>query len=125
MKLAKLIILTLSFTITVAIPVQARPVSRHYGDSQHARAHIDNQLERRIDQIQLRINYSHANKSLNDQEYNRVQFGLNSIKLDMRSMKHRNSGRLTNDQRRMLETRLDRLNRQIHWLRRSDKRRPF
>ena len=82
-------------------------------------------LDRRMDWIQQRISRGRADGSLDRREAWRAQRSLDSIKSDARRMRMRHHGWLSGSDRDALQTRLDRLNDRLHWLRNNDERRPW
>lgn len=136
MKLSTLAILAASGVIAAATPVMAQPYGGYHDRGDHY-DHGDRgdrgrdegprawDLSRRIDWLQRRIDRGREDGSLDRHEAYRVQSALDEIRHDMRRMERRNGGYLDGRQRDMLDGRLDRLNDQIHWLRRNDDRRPW
>ena len=82
-------------------------------------------IDRRIDWMQHRVDRGRDDGSLDRREAWRVQGQLDDIRQDARRMRRHNGGWLRGDQRDMLNSRLDRLNDQIRWLRHNDERRPW
>jgi hypothetical protein len=82
-------------------------------------------LDRRIDWLQTRINRGRDDGSLDRREARRAQRSLDSIRSDERRMKWRRHGWLNDGDRAALQSRLDQLNDQLHWLRHNDERRPW
>jgi hypothetical protein len=83
------------------------------------------ELDRRLDWMQERINRGRADGSLDGREARRVQHELIRIRRDERMLRARGGGRLAPPDRMMLQSRLDRLNDQIRWLRHNGERRPW
>lgn len=87
---------------------------------------VAQELDRRIDWMQRRIDRGRQDGSLDRGEAWRIQGQLDQIRQDSRRMRQHNGGNwLRGDQRDRLTARLNRLNDQIHWLRRNDDRRPW
>jgi hypothetical protein len=83
-------------------------------------------IDRRIDWMQKRINRGRDDGSLDRREAWRAQGQLDLIRSDAARMRAHNGGNwLRGDQRDRLNNRLNRLNDQLHWLRRNDERRPW
>lgn len=70
----------------------------------------------RIQFLQDRVDRGVADGSLDRREAHRVDRELNGVRRWVHEM-HMDQGRLTPGQRDRVQTRLDRISRQIHWLR--------
>jgi hypothetical protein len=83
------------------------------------------EINRRMRWLQERISRGRANGSLDRGEFRRVQMELNRIRHDDDAARAANHGHVPPAVRADLESRLDRLSDQIHWLRNNTERRPW
>jgi hypothetical protein len=128
MRLVTLAILAAAGTIAAGAPAMAQPDHYGhggYGDRGRGEGPRAMDLNGRIDWMQRRIDRGRDDGSLDRREVYRVQSALDGIRRDMRRMERRSGGVLRGYQRDELQGRLDRLNDQMHWLRRNDERRPW
>jgi hypothetical protein len=82
-------------------------------------------IERREQWMADRIDRGVADGSLDRREAYRVHAELRSIRREEDHMRMRHEGRLSEDDRIVLENRLDDLSHQIHWLREHNERAPW
>lgn len=138
MRRATLAILAAAGAIAIASPVLAQPDNHDHGwRPGYDRGREDGprggprggprsyDLDQRIDWLQRRIDRGRDDGSLDRREIYRVQGALDDIRRDKRRMERNNYGHLRGYQRDELQSRLDRVNDQIRWLRRNDDARPW
>lgn len=96
----------------------AQPYPAHNGWDANAfwRGAPDSPRER-IEFLQRRIDKGIADGSLNRREGRSARNELNNIRRTAMRMHRRDGGRLSPDQRAMIQSRLDDLSRRIHWAR--------
>jgi hypothetical protein len=79
------------------------------------------QLRQRTDQLEHRIRAGAADGSLDRREADRAQNELNNVRRLERDLLARNRGFLTPGDRTLVSSRLDSVERSIHWLRANDR----
>jgi hypothetical protein len=82
-------------------------------------------IDRREQWLADRIDRAVANGSLDRREAHRVHDELRGIHHEEDHMRMRHDGRLSDEDRGVLENRLDNLSHQIHWLRENNERAPW
>ncbi len=120
MRRVNLMVLAAVGIIAAAAPALAQPYRGGPRERGPDRSERNYDIAGRIDWMQRRIDRGRGNGSLDRREAYRVQQQLDDIRHDMRRTMRRNGGYLTPSDRAFLQRRLDRLNDQIHWLRRND-----
>ena len=118
-------------SLFAAVPAgQAQPYYHHRGAGERIVENLVDHatgwdLDRRINWMQDRINHGRDDGSLDRREAHHAQNELDNIRADKARFERRHRGRLDDYARSDLESRLDRLNDQLHWLRHNDERRPW
>ena len=82
-------------------------------------------LKEREDWLSNRLDHARDDGSINDHEFDRVHDELGSIKDDEGKLRDNHDGQLTDGENNALESRLDGVADQIHWLHEDQFRKPW
>ncbi len=82
-------------------------------------------LNRKMDWIQARIERGRADGSLNGREAHRAMVQLASVRHEAREDRDRQGGHLSDNDRVRMETQLDSLLGEIHWMHENNETRPW
>ncbi len=88
-------------------------------------AHGDWTLKQREDWLSTRLNNANDDGSLDHHEYERVKQELRDIHAQEDALRDNHDGQLTDNETADLESRLDHVSDQIHWLRDENIQRPW
>jgi len=82
-------------------------------------------INRKMDWIQGRIERARADGSLDGREAHRAMVQLNSVRDEERKERERQFGHLSDGDRARIETQLDSLLGEIHWMHQNNETRPW
>lgn len=101
-----------ALTLAVAVPALAQPMGGW-------------DIDRREQWLADRIDHGVADGSLDRREAHRVHNELRSIRRQEDHMRMHHDGRLNDEDRAVLESRLDDLSHRVRWLRENNERAPW